>query len=106
MRVIRKKTRKSSSQNKGNVWGGPSSRYIGNNTKPTAKPLRPGRRVKSLTGPVHPGFEKSANTYNKYRSATKTVSRPRLTLQKVDHSSDLYSNRKSSSRPIRKRRSR
>ncbi|WP_372370312.1 hypothetical protein [Candidatus Uabimicrobium sp. HlEnr_7] len=105
MRIIRKKSKKVASQNKGNVWGSPTSRYVGNNAnKPTAKPLRPGRRTKSLTGPVHPGFEKSATAYNKRRSATKTVSAPRLTLQRVNQSQDLYSNGKP--RSVRKRRTR
>jgi hypothetical protein len=43
-----------------NPFGSPFGSYVGGssfvNGRPVCKPIAPGRRIKPLEGPVHPGF--------------------------------------------------
>lgn len=94
MRVIKNKKKSSSSPSKkGNVWGGPSN-SMGDSifsSGKSGKKIALGRNVKPLSGPVHPGFEKSAEIYLKRKINQTSISAMLPTLQKIDQSNELYS---------------
>ncbi len=63
------------------------SRYVGNNAfpneQPVCKPIVPGRRIKPLSGPVHPGFKGKPTPPPRYTPPANVIVRS-------DKNDDLY----------------
>lgn len=76
------------------------SRHVGGGSfpdgMPVCQPVKPGRRIKPLSGPVHPGFPKPNSAYRK-KSPPKMKETPVVGshLKVSDQNFDLY-------KPVRK----
>ena len=84
-----------------NSSGSSGSRYIGENTfpgeKPVCRPTAPGRRVKPLSGPVHPGFPKAGSKHQSKDKPLKSTPQIGSRLQISEQTYDLYNTPRQSS---------
>lgn len=84
----------------------PQAKHLGGNAfpdgMPVCDPVKPGRRAKALSGPVHPGFPQAGSAYaaKSKKSAKKMKKTPVVgsKLQVADQNFDLY-------KPVRKTKS-